>query len=279
MKRFSPVRNLLAIVISASMMGGLTVSAQSVDIEFENVIGSPTGTIDDLGSYYSSSVIKFTDVATSGGTAVDLRVTASAWGTHSFVGHLPDYSESRGEPNGDLGLYYQANSYGSGGLSYTLEFFKSGTNFTTTQTISQFDLLIYDVDGESMQSEKFRAYLADGLTSYRLADSPNSVTASYFTEGVLFSGPGYNIDEEDATGAAIITFKNTNKITLDFESTTTSGPLPNGIFTAIDGDLSILKGDTCDFKPPVTVPEPSGMILVAAAGILFLTRRKRPATR
>lgn len=252
-----------------------TRAAESVDIEFDNFSGSQTGTIDDLGPYYSSSVMKFTDVASAGGVSVDLRVTASAWGTHSFKGHLPDYSQTYGQPNGDLGLYYTATSYGTGGLHYTLEFFEGGTNFGTSFTVSQFDLLIYDVDGEYRQSEAFRAYFADGLTSYRLADSEDSVTAAHYSDGVLFTGPGDNTAETDAAAAAILTFMNTSKITLDFESTTTGGPLPNGIFTAIDGDLSMLRGDTSDFGSPVTVPEPSGLIFLSAAGVFLMARRKR----
>ncbi|WP_038167174.1 PEP-CTERM sorting domain-containing protein [Verrucomicrobium sp. BvORR106] len=271
--RFSFLTTLATLLLGASLP-----AAESVDIEFDNFSGNQTGTLQDLGPYYQSSVMKFTNVASVGNVSVDLRVTASAWGTYAFTGHLPDYSQNSAQPNGDLGLYYTATSYGSGGLHYTLEFFKGGTNFSTTFTVSQFDLLIYDVDGEARQTEAFRAYLSDGLTSYRLADSPNSVSASYFTNGVLFSGPGYNIAETDPSAAAILTYNNTNKITLDFESKTTGGSLPNGIFTAIDGDLSLLKGDTSDFGTPVAVPEPSGLVFIAAAGMVLVLRRKRRAT-
>ena len=274
-----PISNLRLSALTLLAAFGLAHSAlavESVDIEFDNFTGTKTGSLDDLGSYYSSSVMKFTNVATVGSISVDLRVTASAWGVYSFTGHLPDYSESRGQPAGDLGLYYTANAQGSGGLHYTLEFFKGGTDYKTTLNVSQFDLLIYDVDGESFQSEKFRAYAADGLTSYRLANNSNSVSASSFNGGVLFSGPGYNIDEEDASGAAILTFQNTHKITLDFESTTYgNSPLPNGIFTAIDGDLSMLKGDLDDFGNPVKVPEPAGVVLLGVAAALFIVRRRR----
>ena len=252
---------------------------QAVNLDFSNPVGSPNGNY-SLGPYFSSSVISFTNVATVGGQSVDMRATATVFGSgYTFQGHFADYSESSGQPNGDLGNRYIASSYGAGGLNYTLNFYLGGSNFTTAFTLTEFDLLLYDVDGENSgaaeQTEAFRAYLSDGLTSYRLADSPNSVTATNFTGGILFNGPGFNVDEDDPSGAVLLTYKNTSSVTLRFEANTIDGALPNGVFTAIDGDKSIIGGNTSDFNPPVAVPEPSGALLLMLAGFVQITTRRR----
>ena len=75
------------------------------------------------------------------------------------------YSSNTGQPDGDLGVYHTATSTGLGGVHYDLALYLGGTGFTTPYTVGRLDLLIYDVDGESTQSELLRAYTADGLTS------------------------------------------------------------------------------------------------------------------
>lgn len=271
---------LLLLLAGLALTTLVTAQAQSVSLDFSSPVGTPTGTNGLNGmSYYRTSTLDFLNVATSGAVVLDLRVTASAWGGFTFgsaasSGYYADYSSNTGEPNGDLGVYHTATSTGLGGVHYDMAFYLGGTSFATPYTVGQLDLLIYDVDGEASQSELLRAYTADGLVSYRTSSNAASVTPSIFTGGVLFTGPGHNTAETDVSGAFIITYQNTSHFRLDFESTTT-GTVPNSVFSGIDGDLSMLNGDFSGFGSIVSAPEPSGALLVAIAGMLLQFRRRR----
>ncbi|MFN0078554.1 MAG: PEP-CTERM sorting domain-containing protein [Prosthecobacter sp.] len=277
-------RKLHLFLLTALALTLETAHAQSVSLDFSNPVGTPTGT-NGLGgmSYYRTSTLDFLDVATSGPVVLDLRVTASTWGGMTFgsaanSGYYADYSSNTGEPNDDLGVYHTATTTGLGGVHYDLSFYLGGTGFTTPYTVGQLDLLIYDVDGEASQSEKLRAYTAEGLVSYRTGSNAASVTPSIFTGGVLFTGPGTNYAETDVSGAFILTYENTSHFRLDFESTTT-GTVPNAVFASIDGDLSMLNGDLSGFGPVTSAPEPSSALLLAVAGMMMQFRRRRTSSR
>lgn len=286
MKRHFPLRlhptGVAALTILCLAFGS-ACPGQLIDLDFSHPVGAADGSY-TLGPYFSGTSIYFTDVADVNGTAVDMRATASVFGTgYTFQGHFADYNQAAAEPNGDLGNRYIANSLGAGGLIYTLDFFLSGSNFTTGYVLPEFELFLYDVDGESgsgvSQTEAFRAYTADGLVAYRLSSSPNSVTASEFSDGILFSGPGVNVAETDASGAVLLTYQNTSSVTFRFEGNTISGSVPNGIFTAIDGDKSLVGGSYSQFEAPVTVPEPSGAVLLGFAAMQAFFRRRRAGGR
>ncbi|MEZ5385969.1 MAG: PEP-CTERM sorting domain-containing protein [Prosthecobacter sp.] len=287
MKRLLPARIYPAIIVSLTTLWlafGSNCLGQPIDLDFSNPVGTADGSY-TLGPYFSGSIIYFTDVADVNGTAVDMRATAGIFGSgYTFQGHFANYNQAIAEPNGDLGNRYVANSLGAGGLTYTLDFFLGGSNFTTHYELSEFELFLYDVDGESgsgvSQTEAFRAYTADGLTAYRLSSSPNSVTASEFSGGVLFNGPGVNVAETDASGAVLLTYQNTSSVTFRFEGNTISGSVPNGIFTAIDGDKSLIGGSYSQFEAPVVVPEPSSALLLGLAVMqAFFTRQRRSMAR
>ena len=271
---------LAGLVIALPM----TLQAQSVSLDFSNPVGTPTGS-NGLGgmSYFRTNTLDFLNVATSGLVSLDLRVTASAWGGFTFgsaanSGYYADYSSNSGEPDGDLGVYHTGTTTGLGGVHYDFEFYLGGSDFATPYTMGQLDLLIYDLDGEASQSELLRAYTADGLVSYRTGNATASVTPSIFTGGVLFTGPGFNTAETDASGAFILTYQNTSRFRLDFESLT-SGSVPNAVFAGIDGDLSMLNGDLSGFGPVVNAPEPSSALLLAMAGMLLQMRRRSGGMR
>lgn len=270
-----PLITSLAGIAFWMILGAATpVAAQTrVDLDFSNPTTSSNGTDQALGNYWTSSVLRFQNVGSLNGTSIDMRVTATAWGSYSFTRQFADYSNSANQPDGDLGVLYTSTGNGSGGLHYQLEFFESGSNYTTAFVVPEVKLLVYDIDGDPAQSEKLRVYDADGFFSYQTGTAASSVTDAPFAGGVLFTGPGSNFDEDDPTGAVILTYHYTDSILLDFESTTSNGS-GNGVFSAIDGDLSMLGGDESGYDAPQVVPEPSGALLLCITGMLVIFRRR-----
>ncbi|MCP5535168.1 MAG: PEP-CTERM sorting domain-containing protein [Akkermansiaceae bacterium] len=285
----------IAVLLSTVQLSWLTAVAalalawspnahgQAVKLDFTNVTTAADGYDSEYGHgpSHSSSVIYFTNVATVGGTSIDMRATATILDkNYAFEGHFANYSQSSSQLSGDLGSKYTANALGIGRLQYELDFYVGGGTFTTPYAISEFDLLVYDVDGEERyskveQSESLSAYTPDGLYCYRLADNINSVKASPISDGIRFDGPGYNLSSTDTTAAVLLTYKNSSHVKLVFESNTFSGTVPNPVFQAIDGDSSMLKGDYSSFDTPVIVPEPSAAALLAVTGLFTLGRRRR----
>ena len=236
----------------------MAATAEYIDLDFGNPLEATDGTYNLGGNavdYYSGSTMHFSNVATLGGQQIDARLSVtSVVGPYQFVGTMPDYSQGYGVPDGDLGYLYQSTAAGTGGINYRLEFFVGDGSFTELYDLPYFGLMVYDVDGESTQSEEVRAYESDGLVGYRLANSAGSVTATREPTSVRFTGPGSNRSETDATGAFIMYFANTSTVNLDMFSVTSSGSgQPNGIFSAIDGDQSILNGDLSGFTETIPV--------------------------
>ncbi len=202
----------------------------------------------------------------------------SGTGSYSYAGTAPDYNATTGvEPNGDLGYGYLANSAGTGGMDYSLNFKQGGSSFANDFVINDFRLMIYDVDGESFQSESVAVSTADGFYGYRLPTT-NDITLVEDGSGLFtFSGPGTNRDENDPSAAVILFFRNTSSLTLQMRSNTTaSSPLPNIVFSAIDGDLSLLgaTGESA-FGSFTAVPEPSSLLLGTVGMLALCNRRSR----
>ena len=115
-------------------------------------------------------------------------------------------------------------------------------------------LVELDIDGETVQSESIRVFTADGFTSYQLPGVGGTThVAEAGGASHLFTGPGGNVPEDDVTGAFILNYANTGLIRLERVANTTSGNNNNGIFTGIDGDLSLIGGNTGAFDDPVDV--------------------------
>ncbi|THH35157.1 hypothetical protein E4Z66_15140 [Aliishimia ponticola] len=269
-------------------------------LTFDTMVGTANGS-SVLGPVAVADTLLFTDVATENGRTIDARVTTSIKGDTEFgstfnsssangfgdAGFLADYHNAVGGPEADLGFLYYGNGIDSDvdGISILFEFFDgTGTmsgSFTEAFTLSSAEIAIYDVDGEGYQSEFFSASKSDGLSSYAVGTSPQALVASDLGDDVLFTGPGTNYSELDATGAALLTFENTDSFTLDFGSVQNSGPDQNAVFSAIDGDVSLFDAD--DFGAPIDVtPVPlpaAAWTLASALGALFslrtLPRRRR----
>jgi len=271
----------LALAVAATV--GRPEKATAVNLVFNNPVQSNnTANVGGFGlPGYSGAIIDYRNVA----TGIDARVTAAAFGTaYSFQGHLPNYI-SAGNSNGDAGFIYQANQAGSGGMTYKFDFYQTdGTthNFTTLATPLDFSFLVYDVDGEATQSEALRVSKGNGssgLKSYQIGNSATaSLTATENATNYLFSGRGTNVAETSVNGDVILNFVNTNSVTLQFEATTTGSTFPNGVFSGIDGDLSILPKTVGTFNPTVTanqIPEPLTVIGTFVGGTAAFRMRKK----
>ena len=264
--------------------------AAAVNLRFNNPVEASdfTYTTGALGPGISSRIVRFANVA----TGIDAKVTATPFtgaapggtGTdYTFSGHLPNYSTAAGEPAADLGFKYDiaANKTGKGGLTYKIEFFNTGSNYTTAITPANFRFLVYDVDGEPAQNEAVRIAKNSGLVSYQLGGNTSSaLTFSQDATSYLFSGRGVDQAENDSSGAAIFNFDNINAVTFEFEADTiTSSNVANRVFSAIDGDLSYLSsftnGGAASFGAVVAVPEPFTIIGTLVGGTAALRMRKK----
>ncbi|MGF1723229.1 hypothetical protein [Photobacterium nomapromontoriensis] len=237
----------------------------------------------------TSNVMRFTNVGSTGGTTLDARVTATAFGDYIFDWQAPNYKASTvTEPNGDVGFTYRrdanlpADQQAEGGLVYLFELFDgTGANsntYTDPFVADELAIIVYDVDGEldnpgNEQSEDVRVFKDDGLISYTTGNTPASLSATDFGSSILFEGPGTNFNEDDPTGAVLLNYANTDSFTLQFESITFANiaSLNNPIFSAIDGDLWI------DFEgPAVEVSEPETLAMFSACLLgLAAFRRKQ----
>jgi hypothetical protein len=94
----------------------------------------------------------------------------------------------------------------------------------------------------------------------------------------LFTGPGENVAETESSGATLLYFENTHKITLQMEANTITGT-NDGVFTAI-GDASLLGATEAErlskLENFVAVPEPvAATAVLLGGGILVFGRRRR----
>ncbi|MEZ5323648.1 MAG: SdrD B-like domain-containing protein [Verrucomicrobiales bacterium] len=235
-------------------------SAQAqIDLSFANLVQATDGTNANFGPTYSGTTLDFVNVAPGSGMDIDLRVTVSNVTTNYYYSvSVPDYkSTTVPEPNGDLGyVYYHDDGLpmGVGGMAYNLQFYEGGGTFTTTTTLPAFRFLIYDVDGEDVQSESVRVFSADGFAGYGV--SASGVTVENNGTAYLFTGLGSNVAEDDPSGALVLIYENTGKLTFQMESNTTADDGVSGdnpVFSAIDGDLSLIGGNTFDFEPFIRV--------------------------
>lgn len=254
------------------------------DLVFNQPVQATNANNLSLGDYYTGTTFDFLNVvpALEGGT-IDMRVTITDITSPRYVfdGTLPDYSQAAGQPGGDLGFLYRyaggsgaGGDFGEGGVTYQLEFFSGGSNFTDPYAIPDFRLMIYDIDGDPSQGESVTAFTGDGLTSYQLFDSTELSVTTGLDGSHRFSGPLDLLGEDDPGGAVILNYSNTSSIRLRMHANTSSmSQNNNGVFGAIDGDMSLI-GSGSFGSPVMVVPEPSAALL-GLLGCLPLLRRKR----
>lgn len=267
-----------ALVASGCLASTGTLMAQTYyDLDFSNHVQATNATYSGLGAYYTGNTFDFLNVAPTSGQNLDLRASVSSVSSNtSWLGAFPDYSSNTGQPDGDLGYLYQANAAGVGGITYNLNFYRGGGTFTNNFVVPDFRLMIYDVDGEATQSESVRVNVSQGFYGYRLPTVGGITVTNEGNGSYLFTGPGVNRSETDPSAAFILYYRNTNQITLNMVSNTTaSSPIPNRVFSAVDGDLSMLAGDLSSFGNIVMVPEPTSATLALLGVSAFFIRRRR----
>jgi hypothetical protein len=267
-----------------------TDKATAVDLNFSNPVQATniTNLQNIYGAAYSGTKFDFAGVAPN----VNATVTATVSGTgYTFQAHVPDYSSTAGEPDGDLGLRYEASQNTSGGLSYKIELWDStvGNGYTSASIAPELRFLVYDVDGEASQGEYLRFAKNSGLVGYQLGNSPTAAM-TYSDQGTshLFSGRNLNQNENNSSGAGIFYFQNVSSVSFGFEAITRSGATStsrNGIFSAIDGDLSYLPSFTnvnggttlgaASFGAYQSVPEPFTVIGSIIGGTAAFRMRKK----
>lgn len=284
-----PTGSILSVLLGVTPV---TASAQNfVDLDFSHHV-QPTNGVNPNNStlgpaYYAGLTLDFVNVAFVDELAVDARVTINFETSpgvspgYEFVGYIPDYNSASDGPEGDLGVYYRSKldnlTQVTGGISYTISFYESGSNFTTAKTLTDFRFLIYDHDGEPGQSESIRTYAADGFVGYQLGGI-SGIHAHDEGGAWSFDARGSNHPEDNADGSFIAYYQNSSSVTFDLYATTETW-LPganNGIFAAFDGDLSLIGGNTLGFDPRVNIPEPASVMVTSVATLLALLRRQRP---
>ena len=292
--RTSP-RSFVSPLLTGAILAFLPLTGQTATLTFDQMIGQTSGD-SLLGPTAGGSTILFRDVATENGQTVDARITSTLIGDTHFAeqndqtaenyfgdsGFIPDYNNSFGGPEDDLGFLYYGNGVNGeeNGLSMTMEFF-DGTgelagSFLHSLTLETLEFAIYDVDGEASQSEYFTVHREDGLVSYATGTSPQALVATDFGDTIRFDGPGTNFSESDPTGAAILYYEVTDMVEITFGSVQSGGPYQNAVFSAIDGDLSLFRDGGFSTPTAVTsVPLPAGgMLLLLSIAGGFLTLRK-----
>ena len=263
------------IIFLSAVLFPLALSAQTlVDLAFNNPVeGTNTTGTGPAGAAYTGTTYNFLNVA----PGYDMRATISSFGNVTFLYSYPNYSSAAGEPSGDLGYRYQANSVGQGGINYKLDFFESGGTFSTAKILPDLALMVYDVDGEPNQDESVRAYLSDGFYGFRMPTAAGATTFVNEGSSFRFTGPGSNRNEDDSSGAFILYFQNTSSLTLQMLSdTAAAGGFPNPVFSAIDGNLSLIGKNFTNFTDIQMVPEPSvGSLFLVGMAMMLGNRRKR----
>ena len=249
-------------VVLVGLLCSKSVLAQVFDLEFGTPVeGTNSNAQSNLGPSSTLTTLTFLDVAPTSGTNIDMRVSVInvTSPAYFYSESIPNYSTaSTAEPNNDLGYIYVwdagTGSTQPGGITYKLEFFDGGGTFTTPFVIPEARFLIFDVDGEATQTESVRTFTNQGFVGYQTPNTDTvALTEENGGESFLFTGPGVNVAESDNSGAFILYFENTSTVIFQMESITTSGTADNGVFSAIDGDLSFLAGDFSDFFDFVSV--------------------------
>lgn len=236
------LKPLFYSLLSAGLLSGLA-HATAVDLDFSNIVEQLDSTA--YGGSYSGLDMHFLNVGTHNGRTIDAKMTAEVFGPAEFVYHVPNYLSGPGEPDGDVGFLYRTTGFGPAGLKYRVDFFDGtgglSSTFQVPYIIHEFEIIAYDIDGEPQQSEEVRVFKSDGFYSYQTSNNPASLSATESPDGLsyLFTGPGQNYSETDTSGAVKFVYKNSSGFTLQFETDTTYGFLPNPIFSAFDGNWDL----------------------------------------
>jgi hypothetical protein len=307
-------RSILASVLSLAAVAtvGQAERAGAVDLNFATidttrntaVTTNPAGFANN-GPGVTASVIYYTNVA----AGMDARITATTFngtGTYAFDKHIFNYSalSPATQPTGDNALrYYNTGALGTGGLTYKIDLFQTdGTihNYSTAYVAPDLRFSVYDVDGEpspSTQTEAVRVFKGtdtSGFVGYQVGTTAAALTPADQGDSYLFSGKNVNQLEDDPSSAALLYFQNTSSVTFQFEANTTAGSGNNPVFSAIDGDVSLIGNNSTNFDSngratpaagfgsyvvATKIPEPFTVIgSLIGGGVALRMRKKLKAT-
>jgi len=288
----SPLRCIALLVALTTLPGNAQTSLNfNTPVEATN---AQYPNVSSLGpDYYTGRSMSFRNVATVNGVSVDARISlTSTSGSYDLVGWIPKYNS--GSSVGDLGIYAVYNgpqpdvsTPAVGGISYTLTFYEGGDLapgelFSTEFVVPEFSLLVYDHDGEPAQSEAIRTFFSDGFTGYQIRNG-SGITAVNDGSSVTLQSRGLNHPETNDEGSFIAYYQQTSSVTFELLASTThdavgpAGSFGNtyGIFTAFDGNLSLINGNTANFGTFVPVPEPASVLLCMVGMTAGIFRRQR----
>jgi hypothetical protein len=312
-------RSIVASLLSLAAVA--TVSqpdrAAAIDLNFSTIDTTldTSTTINYYGAGFGSGVANSVIHYKSVYSGVDAVVTATVTGAnYSFSEHIYNYSaNTAGQPTGDAAFFYQiAPTFtGLGTMNYKIDLFTSGSNYSTAYVASNLRLFAYDIDGEAAQGESLRVAKdtgTGGLVGYQIGNATTAPLPLIVTDNptdYVFSGRDTNLAESNTSGGVLLYFQNTSSVNLQFEANTRTAtaaatglpvgsPTGNAVFSAIDGDVSLIGNNATNFdasgyattaagfstyKAAQKIPEPFSIIgsLVGGA-VAFGMRKKLKAT-
>jgi hypothetical protein len=311
-------RSILASVLSLAAVATVCQPdrAAAIDLNFSTIDTAldTTTTVNyynfGFGPGVASNVIHYKNVF----SGVDAVVTATVTGAnYSFSEHIYNYSaNSAGQPTGDAAFFYQiAPTFtGLGTMNYKIDLFASGSNYSTAYVASDLRLFAYDIDGEATQGESLRVAKGNGtsgLVGYQIGNSTTAPLPLLVTNNAtdyVFSGRDINLAESNTSGGVILYYENTSSVNLQFEANTRTpsaagtglpagSPTGNPVFSAIDGDVSLIGNNTTNFDSSgyattaagfgkyqsTKIPEPFTVIgSLIGGGVALRMRKKLKAT-
>jgi hypothetical protein len=297
-KSLASVVSLLTLAAAATALqpekaGAVALSFATRDTVLDTSTTSTNFGNFNLGPGITSNVIHYQNVA----AGVDAVVTAGVFGTgYTFTENIYNYSNKvattavPNPPKGDAAFLYKsgaapaAGTTAVGGMTYTINFYSTTGgvhDYSTAYVAPALEFLVYDVDGESSQSEAVRINKGTGLVGYQVGNSSAALTASEETNSFLFSGRSVNQAETDSSSAVILYYENVSSLMFQFEAVTNSTSSANNyVFSGVDGNLSILAGDFSGFATRVdtsatAVPEPFTIIGTIMGGTAAMRMRKK----
>jgi hypothetical protein len=309
-------RSIVASLLSLAAVATVSQPEQAaaIDLNF-STIDTALDTTTSVNYYnfgfgpgVASNVIHYKNVY----SGVDAVVTATVTGAnYSFSEHIYNYSaNTAGQPTGDAAFFYQIapNSTGLGTMNYKIDLFASGSNYSTAYVASDLRLFAYDIDGEAIQGESLRVAKdtgTGGLVGYQIGTAANALIVTDNPTNYLFSGRDANLAESNTSGGILLYFQNTSSVNLQFEANTRTAsaaatglpvgsPTGNPVFSAIDGDVSLIGNNATNFdasgrattaagfgtyQTATKIPEPFTIIgSLIGGGVAFRMRKKLKAT-
>jgi hypothetical protein len=221
-----------------------------VNLSFNSPVESANTTISGYAAY-TGTIIRYRNVATVGGKAVDARVSvASVAGAIRWDGHL---IALRGN---DHGVYYSSTAISNtGSFDCKIEFFEGGGSFTSPIWIPKFRLAVYDLDGSSgTQTERVSVSIPIGQAGFFGYQTDPWVSASSAPGLLTFTGIGTDFPE-NGNAAVILHFAGSKEVTMRMSQSKSAGSTVDPVLNGIDGDLGSI-GDLARFSPITNVRTP-----------------------